>query len=78
MQIAESEAELVLAVFRLWGSLPGEAVRLKAIVALFVREQLTARDVSAGLNQAMENGWVESAGTDRYRLTAAGYDILMR
>ncbi len=67
------DGKQVLAVFRIWGSLPGEMVPHQAFSSIFARDEWRGWDLDAELAIASGQGWIEQrAGA--YRLTSLGFE----
>ncbi len=71
----EKCAHEILAIF-VWhfGLLAGEVLRRKNFLTLWPQRGYRPRDFKAGLQFAIDNGWLELAPGDKaYRLTKSGF-----
>lgn len=75
IRTAEHCARAILAIFvSHYGLRPGEVLRRKSFATLWPQRGYRPKDFKAGLQYAVESGWLELLPDDKsYRLTRNGF-----
>jgi len=70
---SEDSARHILDTFLHFGCRPGELLLLNSLFSSFLKAPWKPADIPQGMSFAVEKGWVEDLGNNRFKITESGF-----